>query len=80
VSNKLNRISKRFKRYLQNLEVWGLEKLDVVDADTRNGQINCIIDIEVNSVRYKNKMQNSSDPCTGCRPIIQDFSISSSHF
>jgi hypothetical protein len=39
----LNSISKRFKRYLQNLEVWGLEKLDVVDADTRNGQINGII-------------------------------------
>jgi hypothetical protein len=38
-SNKLNGISKRIKRYLDNLEEWGLiERLGLVDAETRNGQ------------------------------------------
>jgi hypothetical protein len=38
-SNKLNGISKRIKRYLHNLEEWGLvERLGETDAETRNGQ------------------------------------------
>ena len=38
-SNKLNAISKRIKRYLHNLEEWGLvERLGKVEAETRNGQ------------------------------------------
>jgi hypothetical protein len=38
-SNRLSGVSKRIKRYLDNLEEWGLvEKLGIIDADTRNGQ------------------------------------------